>query len=216
MTARRPAPLLLVVALGAVWPAAALAECPGTARLEEALLVLALANPVLLAEGAVQAEASKQRDWKMKLALGYDTNTTFETGEAGARAALRVEIPLFDRAGVLSRAEARAALVAKQDSARAGFLADIQTLCELAAETRALDTLRSLTRDRLAYRQERVNQGLDPADSLWQEAEAMQSAEHEWVAASGRLDALRLTLARRWGGEEWQRLHALLNAMTRR
>jgi hypothetical protein len=79
---------------------------------------------------------------------------------------------------------------------------------------RALDTLRSFTRDRLTYRQERVEQGLDPSDTLWREAEAMQKGEHDWRAASARLDAMRLTLARRYGGAEWERLLTLLNAMT--
>ena len=191
------------------------AECPGDRRLEEALRVLEVANPVLRAKAAAYGEASRQHDWKMTLALGYDTNTTFETGEAGGRAALRVEIPLFDRRSDLAKAEARAAYVGEVDSARAGFLADIQTLCELASQVRALDTLRGFTRDRTSYRQQRVDQGLDVPDSLWGEAESMQRAEHDFQRESGRLSALRLTLARRYGGAQWQRLRALLEAMTR-
>lgn len=75
-----------------------------------------------------------------------------------------------------------------------------------AAQIRALKTLRAFTRDRLGYRQVRVNQGLDPADILWSEAETMQRAEHDWQRESGKLTALQLTLARRYGGDEWQRL----------
>ena len=191
------------------------AECPGDSRLEEALRVLEVANPVLRAKAAAYGEASRQHDWTMTLALGYDTNTTFETGEAGGRAALRVEIPLFDRQSRLNKAEARAAYVGEVDSARAGFLADIQTLCELASQVHALDTLRGFTRDRTSYRQQRVDQGLDVPDSLWGEAESMQRAEHDFQRESGRLSALRLTLARRYGGAQWQRLRALLEAMTR-
>jgi hypothetical protein len=191
------------------------AECPGDRRLEEALRVLEVANPVLRAKAAAYGEASRQHDWKMTLALGYDTNTTFETGEAGGRAALRVEIPLFDRQSRLKKAEARAAYLGEVDSARAGLLADIQTLCELASQVRALDTLRGFTRDRTSYRQQRVDQGLDVPDSLWGEAESMQRAEHDFQRESGRLSALRLTLARRYGGAQWQRLRALLEAMTR-
>ena len=51
-------------------------------------------------------------------------------------------------------------------------------------------------------------------DTLWSEAEAMQRAEHDWQREAGRLRALRLTLARRYGGEQWPRLKALLEAMT--
>ena len=210
MVMRRMTTAIVLLALAA--PVAA--ECPGSGRLEEALRLLETANPVLRAGAAAFGEAQRQRDWSMKLALGYDTNTTFETGEAGARAALRVEIPLFDRHGQLAKAEARAAYVGEVDGARSAFLGEIQSLCELSSQVRALDTLRTFTRDRTTYRQERVNEGLDPADSLWAEAEAMQRAEHDWQRESGKLDALRLTLARRYGGEQWQRLQALLRAMT--
>jgi hypothetical protein len=191
------------------------AECPGSDRLQEALVLVSHAHPVLIAEGSAHAETQKQRDWKAVLSLGYDTNTTFETGEAGGRAALRVEIPLWDRASQIEKAKARATLVAKEDNARASLLGDIQGLCELSSQVKALDTLRNFARDRLEYRQERVTQGLDPAESLWSEAESMQRAEHDWQRESGKLDALRLTLARRYGGEEWARLQALLTAMTR-
>lgn len=195
-------------------PVLALAECPGNGRLEEALTVVSLANPVLRAVNRANAEAQRQRDWKAVLNLGYDTNTTFETGAAGARAALRVEIPLWDRRTDLAKAEAEAALASQQDSTRTALLADIQRLCELSSQVGALNTLRTFTRDRLEYRQERVNQGLESAESLWSEAESMQRAEHDWQRESGKLQALRLTLAHRYGGSEWQRLQALLIAMT--
>lgn len=208
--ARRALTLLLLGALPH-----AVADCPGSARLEEALTLVAVAHPVLIAEADAFAEAQKQRDWKAVLSLGYDTNTTYETGDAGGRAALRVEIPLWDRTSQVEKAKARAELVGKEDSARISLLADIQSLCELASQVKALDTLRTFSRDRVEYRQERVNQGLDPAETLWREAETMQRAEHDWQRESGKLDALRLTLARRYGGEEWQRLQTLLTAMTR-
>lgn len=209
VTCRPVAALLLIVA-----PLAG-ADCPGSDQLEEALTLVSATNPVLLAEGAAASEAGRQRDWKAVLSVGYDTNTTFETGEAGARAAVRVEIPLWDRSTQLDKAKARASLVGKEDSERVALLGDIQTLCELAAQVRALETLRAFSRDRLGYRQERVNQGLDPADRLWGEAESMQRAEHDWQRESGKLTALQLTLARRYGGEEWSRLQTLLTAMTR-
>lgn len=209
MVATRPwlLPLLLLAA-----PLAA--ACPGSARLEEALSLVLAAHPVLLAEGAADREAARVPNWKASLSLGYSITDTFESGEAGPNAALRVVIPLFDRTSRVKAAERHAAAVAKQDATVAAFLGDVQTLCELAGEVKALDTLRAFTRDRLSYRQERVDQGLDPADSLWREAEAVQKGEHDWGAASARLGALRLTLARRYGGTEWERLLTLLTAMT--
>jgi hypothetical protein len=203
---------LLVVLLLLARPLAA--ECPGSARLEEALTLVALAHPVLLAEGAADREAERAPNWKASLSLGYSITDTFESGEAGPNAALRVTIPLFDRTSRQRAAERHAAAVARQDATTAAFLADVQTLCELAGQVKALDTLRAFTRDRLRYRQERVDQGLDPADTLWREAEAMQKGEHDWSAASARLGAVRLTLARRHGGAEWERLLTLLSAMT--
>lgn len=211
MVSRRPVALLLLllaIPLGR-------AECPGAARLEEALTLVVTAHPVLRAESAAHAETQRQHDWKATLSLGYDTNDTYETGAAGTRAAVTVQIPLFDRSNQIEKAKARATLASKEDSARVSLLTDIQTLCELSSQVRALDTLRAFTRDRLSYRQERVDQGLDPADALWSEAESMQRAEQDWQRESGKLEALRLTLARRYGGEEWSRLQTLLIAMTR-
>ena len=191
------------------------ADCPGTARLAEALVILDTAKPVLRAEAAAFAEAQRQRDWRMELALGYDTNTTFESGQAGARAALRVAIPLFDRQGALKKATARAEYTRGVDAQRTAFLADLEALCTLAAEVRALDTYREFNRDRTRYRQARVDEGLDEPDTLWTEFDAAQRAEHDYRAAAGRLQAQRLLLSRRWGGADWERLQALLAAMTR-
>lgn len=79
---------------------------------------------------------------------------------------------------------------------------------------RALDTRRAFIRDRPTDCQERVDQGLDPADRLWREAEVMQKGERDWSAASACLGVLRLAPARRSGGAEWERLLTLLSAMT--
>ena len=210
---RRELPALALLAATVAAPAA---DCPGAGRLEEALRVLEIANPVLRAEAAAFGEAQRQRDWTASLKLAYDSNTTLESGAAGPRGVLAVEIPLFDRSGKLARAEARAAYVSTVDTARTAFLADIRALCDLAAEVGALDDYRTFNRDRTVYRQERVNEGLDQPDALWAEFDAAQRAENDWQAARDRLDGLRLTLARRWGGEEWRRLLALLEAMTGR
>ena len=177
-------------------------------------MLVTTANPVLVAAGAVVQESRKSRDWNAVLTIGYDSNETYETGAAGTRAAVNVQIPLFDNQSRVAKAKEQAAFTAQQDATAAAFIGDIQTLCDLASQRSGFETMRSLTKDRLEYRQERVNQGLDPADRLWQEAEALQNQEHQWRAAESKLDALRLTLARRYGGEEWPRLQVLLTAMT--
>jgi hypothetical protein len=98
---------------------------------------------------------------------------------------------------------------------RVTFLADVQSLCEQAAQVQALDTLRAFHRDRLTYRQEQVGQGLTEPDTLWTETDAVQRAEHEWRREAGKLQVQQLTLARAVWRAAWDRLGALLGAMTR-
>jgi hypothetical protein len=120
--------------------------------------------------------------------------------------------------GPLQRSEnrpARASWQHAEDTVRTAFLADLQSLCEQAAQVESLDILRAFQRDRLTYRQEQVDQGLAEPDVLWTETEAAQKAEHEWQREAGKLQAQRLTLARRYGGREWSRVRVLLEAMTR-
>jgi hypothetical protein len=100
----------------------------------------------------------------------------------------------------LKTAQARASWKRAEDTVRIAFLADIQALCEHAAQVQALDTLRAFHRDRLTYRQEQVDQGLAEPDTLRTETEAAQRAEHEWRLEAGKLQAQRLTLARRYWG----------------
>jgi len=189
------------------------AECPGPGRLEEALALIAEANPVLIAERGIYAEQTRQHAWESVVTVGYSVTDTFEAGAAGPNAALRVRIPLWDRTNDLKTAEARATWKRAEDGVRVAFLADIQALCEQSAQVQALDTLRAFHRDRLTYRQEQVDQGLAEPDTLWAEAEAAQKAEHDWRREAGKLQAQRLTLARRYGGEAWGRLESLLEAM---
>lgn len=190
------------------------AACPGTARLEEALILVSQTNPVLLAERATLAEQGRQKPWDASLTVGYSVTDTLELGDAGPNAALRVKIPLWDRSSQLQAAKDHAAAVAKEDGARAALLADVQSLCEQAHQVRALEAAHQFTRDRLTYRQERVNQGIDPGDALWGDASAFQVAKHQAEQETAKLDTRRLTLARHYGGAEWERLRALLEAMT--
>jgi hypothetical protein len=87
-------------------------------------------------------------------------------GGSGHNAAIHVRIPLWDRSNDLKTAQARASWQRAEDSVRTAFLADVQSLCEQAAQVKALDTLRAFQRDRLTYRQEQVDQGLADPDTL--------------------------------------------------
>lgn len=193
----------------------AVAECPGPERLTEALRLVEQANPVLGAERTTASEQARQRTWSAEVTIGYSITETLETGAAGPNARLNVRIPLFDRAAKLQQAKDAAAIVASTDALRAALIDDLQALCEQAHQMRALERRRAFTQDRLAYRQERVDQGIDPADSLWSEAEAMQTASFEAQRAAANLASTRLALARQYAGEQWERMQALLEAMTR-
>lgn len=54
-----------------------------------------------------------------------------------------------------------------------------------------------------------IDQRVAEPDTLWQATEAAQRAEQEWQREVGKLDAQRLTLARRYGGGESERLQGL-------
>ncbi|MDZ7808973.1 MAG: hypothetical protein U5L11_01050 [Arhodomonas sp.] len=67
-----------------------------------------------------------------------------------------------------------------------------------------------LRRDRLEYRRQQVDEGLlDPAE-LWPAAEASTQAEQAYESARDALEARTETVARRYGGREWERLKLLL------
>lgn len=204
----------VVLALAGALVSTAQADCPGAERLQEALRLLHQANPVLIAERARDAEQARQHTWEAAITVGYSITDTFESGEAGPNAALRVRIPLWDRSAKLQAATDHAATISRTADAEAALIADIQGVCEQAHEVRALARKRDFTRDRVSYRQERVDQGLDPADALWGEAEAMQTASHTWEKAAATLATTRLSIARRYAGEHWRRMLALLEAMT--
>ena len=76
-----------------------------------------------------------------------------------------------------------------------------------------LETMRTFYRDRLKYRQRQVDQGIAKPDTLWNEVEAAQRAEYEWQSKRKALQAHRQVIARRYGGEAWMSLSALIGAM---
>ena len=183
-------------------------------QIESATALVLQSNPMLLAERYELAEQSRQRDWNAQLTLAYAVAQT-ESSDAMPNAAVQVVIPLFDRARELQVVKARSALQQRQDAVLNDFLKDIERLCAQADQVRAFDTMRGFYRDRLQYRQEQVNEGLAEAESLWQETEKVQQAEHDYRRGRGELAAMQLAIARRTGGEQWKHLQALLAAATR-
>ena len=206
-----PAVALLALALAAA-PAAR--ACGDADALEEAVRLVLSAHPVLVAGREEQAAQAHQHGWSADLVLGYAQKTT-DLDAAGANAALRLRIPLFDRRQELEAARARTAWRREERAATEAFLADLERLCTRAGELHELETLRRFHRDRLAYRRQQVAEGLAEAASLWTDAERVQEAEQRAQRTRTELETARLATARRHGGNEWSRLQALLAAITR-
>jgi hypothetical protein len=186
------------------------AQACATAKIEAAAELMLQINPVLQAEQQELAEQSRQRDWSARLSLGYNSGSVDYAVSAGPNAGIQVEIPLFDRARELKLAKARTAYQSKQDSILNSFLGDVEKLCTQSGQVKELVAMHSFYRDRLQYRQEQVKEGLEEAAVLWEEVEKVQQVDHDYRREWGELLAMRLSIARRFGGAAWKQLQALL------
>ena len=177
---------------------------------EQAIALVVGNHLVLMAEHEVFTEQARQKSWDAYVTAGFSVTDTFESGEAGPNAALRVKIPLFGRAYQLKVSRARTELNRAVTTITREFLSELENVCAQATKSQELDTMRHFYRDRLKYRQQRVDEGLDEADVLWKETEKVQLVEHEWNRESSKLAAMRLMIAREYGGSEWKQLRGLL------
>ena len=202
-------PLLALMA-----PALSLAQpCTGEkyeGLVEEAVSLVTKNHPVLVAEREVYTEQSQQKNWNVYVTTGYSVTNTFESGEAGPNAALRVNVPLFDRTHKLKVATARRLLAREVNSVNRDFLTELDKVCSQAYQVAELDILRRFYGDRLKYRQQRVDEGIDEANSLWKEAEKVQLTENKWLSVRSKLSSMQLTTAREYGGTKWNQLRDLL------
>lgn len=195
----------MVLFLVLLLPAVALAT-----PLDEALTLVREHHPVLMAERARLEEQGRQRSWTSRVSLSWTEQGTEFGGEGGPNAEVRLNIPLFDRKQELERAKARAGFTEDRTRILAAFLADVKSLGKQAGAIDAARHMRALYRDRLAYRKQQVDEGLEEADVLWSEAETMQKAEQAVSQSQRELDAGLDTTAREYGGSEWKRLRVLL------
>lgn len=186
--------------------------CVQAAALDEALTLVRECHPVLVAERTQLAEYARQHDWAAKVSVGWTQRGTDFGGEAGSNAGVNLSIPLFDRKRQLDRAKAQAVYADKRASIEAGFLGEVKALGKQADESNAQIQLRDLYRDRLAYRKQQVDEGLQDADALWSEAETVQKAEQALTKSDAELQLGLEMVAREYGGDEWKRLQALLAA----
>jgi hypothetical protein len=186
------------------------AQACAPAKIEAAAELVLQMNPVLQAERRELDEQSRQRDWRARLSLGYATGST-EIGESTSpNASIQLDIPLFDRSRELKLARAHTIIQLKQDSILSGFLGGVEKLCSQAEQVRALEALRSFYRDKLQYHREQVKEGLEEAAVLWEALEKVQRVEQDHRRELGELVAMKIAIARRFGGEAWKQLQVLL------
>lgn len=204
---RRLSALMMVLSAGA--------QACTPAKIEAATTLVLQSNPVILAERQELAEQSRQRGWNAKLTLGNPIVSSDNITAAGPSVGVQVEIPLFDRSGELKLAQARSAFQEQQDSLLADFLNRMEKICSLNNQVQELGTMQRFYRDQLRYRQEQVKKGLEEEDIVWKATEKAQNVEHDYRRAQGELAAMQLAIARRFGGDEWKRLQALLAEMSR-
>lgn len=181
-----------------------------SSTLDEALALVRAHHPALAASRAVLAEQSRQHDWNARVTLAYTQKGTEFGGAGGPNAGVQLAIPLFDRKHELEVSKAKADFAAADQQITAAFLTDAMKHAEQGGAAQRCAAKRDLLRDRLTYRKKRVEEGLDEADALWREAEAVQAAEHEHASAVEALDRETERLAREYGGTEWKRLRDLL------
>ena len=183
--------------------------------LEQAIALVIANHPVLVAKHEEFTEQARQKSWDAYVTTGFSVTDTFESGEAGPNAAFRVKIPLFDRAHQLNVSRARTELNRTVTTITKEFLTELEKVCAQAVQLQELDTMRHYYRDRLKYRQQRVDEGLDEADSLWQETEKVQLVEHDWHREHSKLITFQRSIATEYGGSEWKQLRALLAEITK-
>ncbi len=181
--------------------------------IDEMLHLVAQHHPTLVAEHALMQAQRRQHRWTAQARVTYaDQATTAEAG--GVNTSITVAIPLFDRRHELARAKAKQQTAGVLQRVRHDFLTALSALCTAAANVRELDNQRAFYRDRLTYQQQRVDEGLADAVTLWQYVDKAQQAEHDYQRKKGELSATLTTTAREFGGTQWKNLQALLAETT--
>jgi len=202
---RRGAWLLLLVPLSGV-----------ADPLDDAVALVRAAHPALEAAQAEYRAVREQPDWSADVTLGWTEKGTVQGGASGANAGIRVTIPLVGGEGDVETAKARESLAKARERVVSDFLDAAKRLRTKAAEVNTLEERRDFERDRLEYFKKRVDEGLADSPKLWPVADAVRDAEGNYREARAAFDTMLTHTARRYGGDQWKRLRALLAAHANR
>jgi outer membrane protein TolC len=189
----------------------------GADPLDEAIgLVLAESPQIAQAETALSA-IDEQHDWSAVVNVGYQAREflsggsgTLEGGQAGPNAGITVRIPLFDTKRQVEAMKARAAISVTRDQVLREFVQAAAELRTLADQQAATTETAELLRDKLKYYDEQEKAAQIDAAALWPQAEAAKSAEQAARKAALAFALALETTARKYGGDQWKKLKALL------
>jgi len=178
-----------------------------TEQLEQAVQMVMQNHVVITSSQQLYRAKAKQSSWKARLHLAYaDVADSTDTPGTG----IQVEIPLFDRSHEIELISTRVDRDKQQDAILAEFMQKMRSYCADQTRLTQLDRQRQFYRDRLQYQQQRVDEGLEEAVSLWPHAKAVQQAEQSHEQHQDQLSVELYALARQYGGTQWQQLQALL------
>ncbi len=186
------------------------AECPGPGVLDEALIIVMDAHPVLAEEREEYRAQTRDRDWDAYVRVGYAMQGTNDDA-AGPNASIQVKIPLFSNAHKIAVQKARTAWRRAEDAVRRAFLTDMEKLCTRVATVRELENLLPFYRERMGFVEERVGEEVEDPAALWTQTEKVQQVMLDYRRERDALSALRQTISRQYGGDRWQDLFALLS-----
>lgn len=185
------------------------------APLDDALALVLAESAALTEKQAEAAVIAQQSEWVSKARLGYNRLST-STDASGLNAGFTVEIPLFSRKREIEASRARQAVAQERQQLVSTFLGEVAELTELEAKRAEAAEMSAFYRDRLEYFKQAVTEGRVESDTLWADAEKAKKAEHDTRQGEVKLAAALEESARRYGGQEWKRLQALLVAHVRR
>ncbi len=94
---------------------------------------------------------------------------------------------------------------------RKAFLTDMEKLCTRVAAVRELANLLPFYRERMGFVEERVGEAVEDPAALWTETEKVQQVMLDYRRERDALSAIRQTISRQYGGDQWQDLFALLS-----
>ena len=186
------APLLCLLSLLA--PALAWAD-----PLEDAQALVLSVSP-LVAVGTEEVQAMERIEpWEFKPQLvrvnGQDT-----------------EVPTAERERAKEIAQAKVRLETARQQVTREFLTEVQGLCERQSRQLLAEEMVPFFKDQLTSHKQMVQEGQIDRTALWEFAKQAQVAKINARQVAVEYQAALDRIARQYGGPQWQRLKALLDA----